>query len=362
MALLQYVFDFPVLHLGLAYHCNFLWRNRNGLSINPDWDTTVNPYTTLFYEDTHGQWRALGMLFTKDVRLGLTSPNGQMLPRPPLQPLLNPILIASPRKRLQALRHEAGRPRAWKNTRAEAKYSADRRAALSETKTPDIHEAAAVVTPVLPKGETTTSGTAVSTVICDDCFEWSTRSSPLGASLVLVDPPFGNSNHFWDTAVPDLQEFWSMVSKHGPTTNGFCVVFCNDTLLGRLLSHPLPTGWTYRHTLVWHKNHPTGHFQAADAPLRDVEFIFVAALGAPQYTPQKTRSGGFSRLVLQDFGVVPHLQALHPAQVCPNFLQLVIIVLRGLVKKKIMLRCGWSLLFFKLTPFLCAIRTVPWVF
>lgn len=116
-----------------------------------------------------------------------------------------------------------------------------------------------------------------------DCLDVMKSMEDHSVDMVLTDPPSKLTHHEWDKAF-DLEAFWTEVERVAKPDAARVVIACE----------PFATQITYanlqwfRYDLVWHKNKPTGFFNANRMPLRAHERILVFYQRLPEYTPQKT--------------------------------------------------------------------------
>ncbi len=131
-----------------------------------------------------------------------------------------------------------------------------------------------------------------------DCFEYLKSIPDNSVDCVVTDPPYGNTNCFWDCVVDEktlLQEL-ERVTK----PNRAICVFCMLRMAVRFITHE---PGLFRYELVWAKNHVTGYLSANKRPLRAHELILVFSDGEPLYNPQftfstpyKTKRNGYSQI------------------------------------------------------------------
>ena len=116
---------------------------------------------------------------------------------------------------------------------------------------------------------------------CEDCID-GMKSIPDGAvDMILVDPPFGTTNNFWDKQLP-MSEMWSefkRVTKH----NAAIVIFSQLPFAVDLIN---ANRKMFRYEWIWHKTNPVGFLNANKMPLRAHENILVFYRKLPTYNPQ----------------------------------------------------------------------------
>ena len=118
-------------------------------------------------------------------------------------------------------------------------------------------------------------------VRCEDCIE-GMKSIPDGAvDMILVDPPFGTTNNFWDKQLP-MSEMWEQfkrVTKH----NAAIVIFSQLPFAVDLIN---ANRKMFRYEWIWHKIMSVGFLNANRMPLRAHENILVFYRKLPTYNPQ----------------------------------------------------------------------------
>ena len=110
----------------------------------------------------------------------------------------------------------------------------------------------------------------INNVYNDDCFNVFKNIADKSVSLVLVDPPYGNTELVWDKKI-DLEKMWVELKRIGKPNCNY-VFFCMTRFgMELILSNPK---W-FRYDLVWLKTHVTGILQAKKRPLRNFEMIYI---------------------------------------------------------------------------------------
>lgn len=111
-----------------------------------------------------------------------------------------------------------------------------------------------------------------------------TRMAELPASsvdLVLVDPPYGQTQNPWDSVIP-FEPMWREIWR---VCNGAAVFTAMQPFSSALVMSQVRN---FKHEWIWEKNKATGHLNAKKAPMRAHELALVFAKGAAPYTPQMT--------------------------------------------------------------------------
>ena len=103
-----------------------------------------------------------------------------------------------------------------------------------------------------------------------DCFEILPKIKKDSINLVLVDLPYGQTNHKWDTEI-DLNKMWDEL-KRCCKKNCIYAFFCT-TLFGYKLIQSNPVWFSY--DLVWEKLNSLGFLSAKKNPLRKHEMIYI---------------------------------------------------------------------------------------
>ena len=125
---------------------------------------------------------------------------------------------------------------------------------------------------------------------CEDCIE-GMKAIPDGAvDMILVDPPYGTTNNFWDKQLP-MSEMWSefkRVTKH----NAAIVIFSQLPFAVDLIN---ANRKMFRYEWIWHKTNPVGFLNANKMPLRAHENILVFYRKLPTYNPQYSQGKPYFR-------------------------------------------------------------------
>ena len=103
-----------------------------------------------------------------------------------------------------------------------------------------------------------------------DCFEILPKIKKDSINLVLVDLPYGQTNHKWDIEI-DLNKMWDEL-KRCCKKNCIYAFFCT-TLFGYKLIQSNPVWFSY--DLVWEKLNAVGFLSAKKNPLRKHEMIYI---------------------------------------------------------------------------------------
>ena len=126
---------------------------------------------------------------------------------------------------------------------------------------------------------------------CEDCIE-GMKAIPDGAvDMILVDPPFGTTNNFWDKRLP-MEPMWDQfkrVTKH----NAAIVIFSQLPFAVDLIN---ANRKMFRYEWIWHKSKPVGFLNAKKMPLRAHENILVFYRKLPTYNPQYRYSKPYKTL------------------------------------------------------------------
>lgn len=112
--------------------------------------------------------------------------------------------------------------------------------------------------------------------------------APATVGLVLSDLPSGSTQADFDEP-PDLPALWS-ATWHALRPDGAAVFLASSLrFASRLLASQEKH---FRHDLIWHKPHATGHLNAKRAPMRAHEFVLVFARRPGVYHPQMRQGPG----------------------------------------------------------------------
>ncbi len=114
-----------------------------------------------------------------------------------------------------------------------------------------------------------------------DCLEILQTLKKNSIDLVIVDLPYGQTNHTWDIII-NLQEMWIQLKKITKDNTAF--VFFTTTRFGAKLIESNPK-W-FKYDLVWQKSLVGGFINAKKQPLRTHEMIYLFYKKLPIYNPQ----------------------------------------------------------------------------
>jgi site-specific DNA-methyltransferase (adenine-specific) len=110
------------------------------------------------------------------------------------------------------------------------------------------------------------------------------RIAASSVDMVLCDLPYGKTRNAWDKIIP-IQPMWDAIRRVAKPTAAI-VLMAEMKLAARLITS---NEGEFRYDLVWHKNKPTGLFNANRMPMRQHETILVFYRSPPTFTPQKTQ-------------------------------------------------------------------------
>ena len=147
----------------------------------------------------------------------------------------------------------------------------------------------------------------INNIYNDDCFNVFKNIPDKSVSLVLVDPPYGNTCIKWDEKI-DLEKMWIELKRIGKSNCNY-VFFCM-TRFGMELINSNPK-W-FRYDLVWMKKKIVGFLDAKKRPLRNFEMIYIFQNNIKPkdaerlYNPQMTEGKPFSRKLDQNLSGKSH--------------------------------------------------------
>jgi site-specific DNA-methyltransferase (adenine-specific) len=118
-------------------------------------------------------------------------------------------------------------------------------------------------------------------LVNDDCLNVMSNWKYSQVDLILTDIPYGTIACEWDTIVP-LEEMWNAVDQVTHDNTVICL-FCAQPFTSVLGNSNIQN---LRYSYVWKKSIPTGHLNAKQRPMTDMEDILVFYKQQPKYFPQ----------------------------------------------------------------------------
>lgn len=99
--------------------------------------------------------------------------------------------------------------------------------------------------------------------------------------LVLVDPPYGQTQNIWDAVIPFVP-MWSEIWRvcRGPAVFTAMQPFSSALVMSQVAN--------FKHEWVWEKNKASGHLNAKKMPMRAHELVLVFGKSSGFYNPQMT--------------------------------------------------------------------------
>lgn len=122
------------------------------------------------------------------------------------------------------------------------------------------------------------------TLYWGDCLEVMQDIPDASVDMILVDPPYGQTQSKWDVIIPYV-DFWKQHNRV-IKDNGAIVVMAAQPFASHLI---LSNERRYKYDYVWAKNKSTNYLNAKKQPLRKHELILVFYKNQPTYNPQKTQ-------------------------------------------------------------------------
>jgi DNA modification methylase len=114
-----------------------------------------------------------------------------------------------------------------------------------------------------------------------DCLEVMKTIPDGSIDAIITDPPYGTTACKWDSVIPfDLM--WEQLNRI-IKPNGAIVLFGSEPFSSALRMSNLDN-WKY--DWIWHKNQPSGQFNASKMPMKAYETISVFYKEQPTYNPQ----------------------------------------------------------------------------
>ena len=110
----------------------------------------------------------------------------------------------------------------------------------------------------------------INNIYNDDCFNVFKNIPDKSVSLVLVDPPYGNTYIKWDEKI-DLEKMWIELKRIGKSNCNY-VFFCM-TRFGMELINSNPK-W-FRYDLVWNKLKGSNVLNSNKRPMNSFEMIYI---------------------------------------------------------------------------------------
>ena len=114
-----------------------------------------------------------------------------------------------------------------------------------------------------------------------DCLE-QMRLIPSGSiDAIITDPPYGTTACKWDSVI-DFELMWEQLNRI-IKPNGAIVLFGSEPFSSALRMSNIKN---YKYDWIWHKNQPSGQFNASKMPMKSYETISVFYREQITYNPQ----------------------------------------------------------------------------
>jgi len=118
-------------------------------------------------------------------------------------------------------------------------------------------------------------------LILGDCLEVMKDIPDASVDAIITDPPYGTTSCKWDSVIPfDLM--WGQLNRI-IKPNGAIVLFGSEPFTTKLRMSNF-NNWKY--DWIWHKNQPSGQFNASKMPMKAYETISIFYKEQPTYNPQ----------------------------------------------------------------------------
>lgn len=127
-------------------------------------------------------------------------------------------------------------------------------------------------------------------IFCEDCITGMDKLADGAVNAIIVDPPFGTTDCYWDEKLP-LDEMWRQFLRV-TKPNAAIVIFSQMPFGAELI---MSQRKLFRYEWIWRKNLGTGFLNAKKMPLKCHENILVFYRKLPTYNPQFTEGKPWKR-------------------------------------------------------------------
>ena len=114
-----------------------------------------------------------------------------------------------------------------------------------------------------------------------ECLEVMKSIPDASIDAIITDPPYGTTACKWDSVI-DFDLMWEQLNRI-IKPNGAIVLFGSEPFSSALRMSNFQN-WKY--DWIWHKNQPSGQFNASKMPMKAYETISVFYKEQPTYNPQ----------------------------------------------------------------------------
>ena len=114
-----------------------------------------------------------------------------------------------------------------------------------------------------------------------DCLIESDNIESGSVDAIITDPPYGTTACKWDSVIP-FEPMWQQLHRI-IKPDGAIVLFGSEPFSSALRISNIKN---YKYDWIWHKNIPSGHFNASKMPMKAFETISVFYKEQPTYNPQ----------------------------------------------------------------------------
>jgi len=154
------------------------------------------------------------------------------------------------------------------------------------------------------------------TIIHGDCLDVLPSIPDGSVDMVLCDLPYGTTANPWDSIIP-LNALWAQYKR--VVKRDGAIVLTAQTPFDKVLGCS-NLAWL-RYEWVWLKNQPSGHLNAAHAPMKIHENVLVFHDKLPVYNPQRREGKSYRRTPTRSFSANYGTQTSEPREVaggrCP---------------------------------------------
>ncbi len=114
-----------------------------------------------------------------------------------------------------------------------------------------------------------------------DCLEVMKTIKDKSIDAIITDTPYGTTACKWDSVIP-FEPMWKQLNRI-IKDNGAIVLFGSEPFSSALRMSNIKN---YKYDWIWHKNQPTGQFNASKMPMKAYETISVFYKEQTTYNPQ----------------------------------------------------------------------------
>lgn len=123
-----------------------------------------------------------------------------------------------------------------------------------------------------------------------DCLELLQGLDDASIDLVLADPPYGTTDHRWDSVLP-FEQLWGQLLRVTRENSAIVMTACQPFTTKLINSNPD----LFRYTWVWVKPQGVDPLNSRRRPLNNIEDVVVFYKKLPTYNPQFSRGKPYTR-------------------------------------------------------------------